>query len=147
MLEPRAPKSTLPVVDCSLTCAAAGVAASAMTTNAMAVRMMPPLPDEPLAAGMVRTMDCGVTRNARPPIDANTGRGAGADRGRVIDRARMPRSHVAPLTEDGRFGHEHALVRRTVRVVARHASVATGRVLPEERAAFVGMARRAELCD
>ena len=52
---------------------------------------------------------------------------------------------MAPLAEQRRLGHQHALVRRSVRVVAGHAAVTARRVLPEIRPAFLGMARRAQL--
>jgi len=57
----------------------------------------------------------------------------------------MTRADVASLAENRRFRHEHALVRRSVRIVTRHASIAARGVLPQERAALFRMARRAQL--
>ena len=54
---------------------------------------------------------------------------------------------MAPLAEVRLLGHQHLVVVRSVRVVAVEAALAHRRVLPQERAAFLGVALQALLVD
>src|SRR5687767_4775134 len=96
---------------------------------------------------MIRPMDRRVTRDARPGKDADARVRTGPNDRGVVNRAWMARRDMAALTGNGRLGDEHALVRRAVRVVTGHAAVTAGRVLPEERAALIGVARGAGLAN
>src|SRR5690349_19499992 len=66
---------------------------------------------------------------------------------RVVDRSRMPRGVVAVLADVGRLLREQARVVRAVRVVAGEAVLLDGRMVPNEGAALLCVAARAELRD
>lgn len=102
-------------------------------------------PYEALSARVIRSVNRRVAGDARPGKDAHACARAGSNQYRVIDRARVTRADVASLTEDGRLRDEHALVGRSMRIVTRHASIATRRVLPQEGTSLLGMARGAQL--
>ena len=55
----------------------------------------------------------------------------------------MSRRDVAPLAEERQLAHQHPVVVRTVRVMARDTAFADRRMLPEVRTAFLGVATRA----
>jgi len=59
----------------------------------------------------------------------------------------MPRADMAALAEHRRPRDEQAIVVRAVRIVAGAAALATCGVVPEERPALLGMARKAALVD
>ena len=63
----------------------------------------------------------------------------------LINGWRVPRCHVTALAEKGQLGDQHAVVVAAVRIVARGAAVHDRRVLPQERAALLGVATRAAL--
>ena len=75
---------------------------------------------------MIRAVNRRVAGHARPGVDADAGRRSRPDQAGVVDRARMPRADVTPLTENRRLGDEHALVRRAVRVVTGGAASRPG---------------------
>ena len=89
-------------------------------------------------------MNVRVARHARPRIDAHARGRRRSDQRPVVDGARVTRRDVTALAQDRRLRDEHALVRRAVRVVTRRAAVARRRVLPQERAALVGVAGGAQ---
>src|SRR5262245_64545994 len=98
------------------------------------------LPQEGRTGRMVRTVDGRMTRHttsAEQPV-ARLGDVV------VVDRRRMLGVRVTALTEERQLGHEHPVVRRTVRIVAGRTAVAgDARVLEQIRAALFGVARRA----
>ena len=58
----------------------------------------------------------------------------------IVGDRRVPRAGVAALAQERRSSIEHFLIVRAVRIVAVHAVLADRRMLPQERAALVGMA-------
>ena len=63
----------------------------------------------------------------------------------VVNDRRMAAADVAPLAEHRHLRDEHPVVVRAVRIVAARAVLASCRVLPEIRAALLGVAARARL--
>ena len=58
----------------------------------------------------------------------------------VVDRRGMARPDVAPLAKHRQLCHQQAIVGRSMRIVARDAALAAGRVLEQERSTFLGVA-------
>src|SRR5262249_6831414 len=127
----------------SLSCASAPLETrrSAATNLRSLLRMaILRLPKELRAGRVIRAV------NLRMAVHAGASNHAVAAAGHlrsVVDRRRMPAADVASLAEHRRLRDEHAVVVRTVRIVAAGAVLAAGRVLPEERAALLGVAARA----
>ena len=61
----------------------------------------------------------------------------------VVNRAWVPRVAVTPLAEERQLRHQRPVVRRSVRVVARGATLAHRRVLPQKGTALLRVAARA----
>src|SRR5687767_7137409 len=59
----------------------------------------------------------------------------------------MPAGHVTPLAEHRLLRDEHPIVVRPVRIVAAGAVLASGRVLPQEGTALLGVATGTALVD
>ena len=102
------------------------------------------LTKEPVAGRAVRAVNLRVAVHARA---ANQTVAARRELRAVVDRGWVPRRDVAPLAEHRRFGDEHAVVVRAVRVVAGRAVLGDRRVLPQERPALLGVAARAFFVD
>src|SRR5688572_33276734 len=106
--------------------------------------MQPFLSDQRLARRMVRTMDLGMAVHAAAADNAWAAVPHGET---VVHRGRMSRADVTALAQHGHLRNEQPVVRRPVRVVARHAAFAAGGVLEQEWATLFRVARDAALID
>ena len=107
--------------------------------------MPPTLPHVELTGWMVRPMDVGVTVHA-----GSTEHAVALVRGDfvfVIDRCRMLRRNMTALTEHRHSHHQHAVVRRAMRVVTGGAALSYRRVLPEHRTPHFRVAADTEFGD
>src|SRR5262245_45814579 len=101
---------------------------------------------------MIAAMNLGVAVLAGPPDDARTlSSSQQRTSGRLavaVERAVVPhRQVVALLAEVGTRRHEQLVMVRPMRLMAVDATLADGRVLPEERPSLLGVAGVADLVD
>src|SRR5579863_213004 len=97
--------------------AAAGAAVDSRPTMAetsRGIRIGGSSAQEELSHRVHRPVDLDVAIDATPILELRLGQLRG-----VVERARVPRRDMTPLAEQGLLGDEHAVILRSVRVVAR----------------------------
>src|SRR5262245_23966512 len=149
-LDSLAPKSTDPTerasaVACSWASATATVARRVTSTTPLekVVRMVDSSSaQEGVARRVVRSVDLLVTADATASNHTDVLRVEGRCR---VDRRRMSGANMTALAEHRRSRHEHAIVVRSMRIVACTAGFPAGGVLEEEGTALLGVTADAGL--
>src|SRR5262245_25739083 len=102
---------------------------------------------EGVSRWMVGPVDVRMTVHAPASVNSTAGRRRRRHALRVVNRGGMTRADMTALAEHRRLGDQQTIVRRTMRIVARHAALATRRMLPEERSPLFGVTADTRLVD
>src|SRR6187401_1929744 len=97
---------------------------------------------ERIPRGGIRSVDVFVARHAGTPDNSDAHI---LELSAVVNRRRVIRPDVAPLTEHRHFGDEQPFIRRPVRIVTGHTAFTSWRMLEQERPALLRVAADARL--